>query len=88
MVVVYQILKAVGYIHSQGVAHRDLKPENLLLANKESVDYHIKLADFGLANTMASDKLTTYCGTPEYAGLNEEHLLLILTFYIFFFFST
>lgn len=54
MVVVYQILKAVEYIHSKGVAHRDLKPENLLLASKESLEYHIKLADFGLANTMVT----------------------------------
>nr|AAS55115.1 mitogen activated protein kinase 4 [Tetrahymena thermophila] len=47
--VVYQILKAMKYIHSGELIHRDLKPSNILL-NSECL---VKLADFGLARSVA-----------------------------------
>lgn len=43
---VYQLLSAVGYMHSAQVVHRDLKPGNILV---RCCDCHIKLIDFGLA---------------------------------------
>lgn len=33
-VIFKQMMLALNYCHSQGVAHRDLKPENFLLLNK------------------------------------------------------
>ncbi|XP_027918844.1 serine/threonine-protein kinase HT1-like [Vigna unguiculata] len=39
------IARGMEYIHSQGVIHRDLKPENVLI----SEDFHLKIADFGIA---------------------------------------
>jgi len=39
-----QIISALSYIHSKGIAHRDIKPDNILLSNSGVV----KLIDFGL----------------------------------------
>lgn len=60
-----QLVGAVGYMHSRGVAHRDIKPENILLS-----DGDLKLADFGLAvlfGFQGQKKLCqTVCGSPPY----------------------
>jgi serine/threonine protein kinase len=62
-----EILKALEYIHSNGVVHRDLKPENILVDEHD----HIKLIDFGIAGDSASRRLTyanftATLGTPDY----------------------
>ena len=61
-----QLMNAVSYMHSKGVAHRDIKPENMLL----SADGDLKIADFGLAALFKKDnevRLTnTICGSPPY----------------------
>ena len=61
----YQLINALEYIHSLGVAHRDLKPENLLLVKNKL----IKIIDFGLSNYFDGiNKLETPCGSPSYAS--------------------
>jgi serine/threonine protein kinase len=57
-----EIVLALGYVHSLGVAYRDLKPENLLL----DAAGHVKLADFGFAKDVGAERTFTLCGTPEY----------------------
>ncbi|KAL2419961.1 Serine/threonine-protein kinase chk1 [Exophiala dermatitidis] len=63
-----QLVSAVGYMHSKGVAHRDIKPENVLL----SADGDLKIADFGMATLFeyhGRRKLaTTLCGSPPYVA--------------------
>ena len=60
-----QIISGVEYCHNMMVVHRDLKPENLLLDS----NLHIKIADFGLSNTMRNGEfLKTSCGSPNYAS--------------------
>jgi eukaryotic-like serine/threonine-protein kinase len=62
-----EILKALDYIHTNGVVHRDLKPENIMVDEND----HIKLIDFGIAGDTASRRLTyanftSMLGTPNY----------------------
>lgn len=60
---VYQILKALKYIHSAKVIHRDLKPSNLLLNS----NCDLKICDFGLARGVSDDdEYTEYVVTRWY----------------------
>ncbi|CAM0951384.1 unnamed protein product [Alopecurus aequalis] len=63
-----QLIAAVGFCHSRGVAHRDIKPENLLLDEEG----RLKVTDFGLAalpEQLHHDGLLhTQCGTPAYVA--------------------
>ena len=49
--IIYQILKALKYIHSAEIIHRDLKPANILLNS----DCHAEICDFGLARSVAPE---------------------------------
>jgi len=66
--IVRQIMEAIQYVHSLGIAHRDLKPENLLLSGEEGKADFIKIADFGLSKDFGEEQLSTSCGTPDYVA--------------------
>lgn len=48
-VYMYQVARALAYIHSMGICHRDIKPQNLLLNTKS---HDVKLCDFGSAKLL------------------------------------
>jgi serine/threonine-protein kinase len=58
-----EILKALDYIHKNGVVHRDLKPENIMLDPQDG----IKLIDFGIASQAGAKRLT-YAGFTQALG--------------------
>jgi serine/threonine protein kinase len=56
--ILWQVFRALRYLHTAGVVHRDMKPTNLLLNR----DCELALADFGLARL-----LIPYSGEPHVA---------------------
>lgn len=61
--VVDELLSAVAYCHSMGIVHRDLKPSNIMITRNGE---HVKLIDFGLADSDSSAVLKQPAGTPKY----------------------
>jgi len=61
----YQILRALKFIHSAKVLHRDLKPSNIFV----DLDGHLRIGDFGLARVpeeQADTPMTGYVCTRWY----------------------
>ena len=59
---IYQTLKALEFMHKNGIFHRDIKPENILLSKNK-----IKLADLGSCKGMYSKSpFTEYISTRWY----------------------
>ncbi|MBN3315837.1 RIPK1 kinase, partial [Atractosteus spatula] len=52
--IILEIIEGMVYLTNKNVVHKDLKPENILLDD----DFHIKIADLGLATCQTWSKLT------------------------------
>ncbi|XP_077857115.1 receptor-interacting serine/threonine-protein kinase 1 isoform X2 [Macaca mulatta] len=52
--IIVEIIEGMCYLHGKGVIHKDLKPENILVDD----DFHIKIADLGLASFKMWSKLS------------------------------
>ena len=62
--IIYQLVKALEYMHSFDVVHRDVKPENLLITIQDK----LKLCDFGFARVLPkqNENITDYVATRWY----------------------
>ncbi|KEG14383.1 putative protein kinase, putative,polo-like protein kinase [Trypanosoma grayi] len=62
--IMFQIVSAVEYMHSNLIIHRDLKLGNVMIDSSGNM----KVGDFGFASELISpsDRKTTTCGTPNY----------------------
>ncbi|KAL1784833.1 Receptor-interacting serine serine/threonine-protein kinase 1 [Sigmodon hispidus] len=52
--IIVETIEGMCYLHDKGVIHKDLKPENILVDH----DFHIKIADLGVASFKTWSKLT------------------------------
>ncbi len=65
------LCETVGYIHSKGIVHRDLKPENIMVTQNGG---HVKLIDFGLADTDSHTILKQPAGTQRYMSPEQAQM--------------
>jgi serine/threonine protein kinase len=71
MIVLEELLSALGAAHGAGVVHRDLKPSNIFLCRQRDGSRYVKILDFGIAKlgvhgTTPQTQASMLVGTPSY----------------------
>lgn len=74
--IVDAVASALDYAHKKGLLHRDVKPANIIVADLDTDDPSVFLADFGIARPLddASGITTTNMtvGTVAYSAQNNS----------------
>ncbi len=79
--ILLQICEALSHAHNHNIIHRDIKPSNVILSRTTNDDDFVRVVDFGIAKTVASDDRETkdltqtgdVFGSPSY--MSPEHCL-------------
>ena len=66
--IIWKILSAIAYCHSNEISHRDLKPENIMFeTNADTDETEIKIIDFNLSkDNLTGSNMKSVIGTPYY----------------------
>lgn len=64
--VMWDIAKAVKYMHDRSIVHGDIKSRNILLVRAAHKHRVVKLTDFGLARVDVKQLAHRVAGTPDY----------------------
>lgn len=61
MVIFYNCLLAIKFLHSANIIHRDIKPSNILV----NENCHVKICDFGLARSLPKSSIGKGSGNSK-----------------------
>ena len=61
LMIIYNTLCAIKFLHSANIIHRDLKPANILVDS----DCNVKICDFGLARSLAESAIGQGSGNSK-----------------------
>ena len=71
------VIRAVEYLHRQGIVHRDMKPENILIHHEETpkvTDFGIAVLDFAIGSLTRTGHAL---GTPGYVAPEQQYGLKV-----------